>query len=233
MTTTRFLYELHGLDQLINDASIRLTGIDKRLGNRSVLERLEDNLAGKRHQLALNQGQHKDFEMMSETIREKVRRVHEQLYGGSTRNPRELQDLDHELKNLTEQLGGLEDSILESLLILEELEGVILEETRKLEDEQDIWGQDQERLTEEKHKVLEDLDDMKSQREVGLEKLGARHIELYEKLRIVKGGIAVALVERGLCLSCSVTLPSHQLQRARVGREPVLCGNCGRILYVI
>ena len=57
-------------------------------------------------------------------------------------------------------------------------------------------------------------------------------LQRYEALRKSKGGLAVAKVERGLCQGCRMSLPTHQQQRVRSGRQEVLCSSCGRLLFL-
>ena len=60
--------------------------------------------------------------------------------------------------------------------------------------------------------------------------IGPDSTSLYESILRAKG-LAVVRVEQGRCKGCNITVPSGQWQAAR-GGETVLCGSCGRILFV-
>jgi len=55
-------------------------------------------------------------------------------------------------------------------------------------------------------------------------------LALYDQVRRAHGGRAVARVERGICESCRVGLPTRQMQSIRISPTPVRCPNCGLIL---
>ncbi|MER3420422.1 MAG: hypothetical protein C4290_07815, partial [Chloroflexota bacterium] len=56
-------------------------------------------------------------------------------------------------------------------------------------------------------------------------------LALYERLRSIKRGQAVARIERGVCAGCRITLPTTVQQRARAGAQVLQCPSCERILY--
>ena len=232
MTTARLLYDLQELDQEVEGVSQRLSAIDDSLGNAEGLRLLEGEVSQKRERLQKLEMEHRDGEMAADSAREKISNVEAKLYGGSVKNPRELQDLDHELKGLKRDLQNLEDRVLESLVTLEQVQEELKKGADALERDEAAWSQDQQRLAQEKDRLLLDLGKLKDQRQQVAQRLGPQELQLYERLWVSKGGQAVARVERGLCRACSMTLATHQLQRARAGREAILCGSCGRILYV-
>ena len=53
---------------------------------------------------------------------------------------------------------------------------------------------------------------------------------VYESLRTLKQGRAVARIEQGACQGCRISLPTHVVQRARGGTVLVHCPSCERIL---
>ena len=52
----------------------------------------------------------------------------------------------------------------------------------------------------------------------------------YDRLRVRRGGRAVALLDGEECSACKVAVSPQDLEAARFGEEPVHCGNCGRLL---
>ena len=154
------------------------------------------------------------------------------LYGGSITNLRELEGYEKEASFLRGQLQERDDALLEMMMVLEEAQ----EKLQSLEDDcrqaKEGWHISQAALTQERKRLEEMLPTLEARRQGLVSYVSQQELKLYEALRLSKGGQAVAKVERGLCRGCRMALPTHQLQRARQGRETVLCNSCGRILYV-
>jgi hypothetical protein len=75
--------------------------------------------------------------------------------------------------------------------------------------------------------------ELSAQRSQLAQTLDQSEVLKYDTLRRSKGGTAVARVERGLCQSCRMSLPSQHLQRLRSGRQTVNCSSCGRMLLFL
>ena len=232
MTTARLLFDLQELDHRLSEASSRVSVIDESLGNREALKPREEEVGASREGLRSLEREQRNLEMTAESAREKTVAVESKLYGGSVVNPREIQDLDHEMTNLKKSLQKLDERMLELLMNLEQTQEELQDGEAHLKQEEEAWSQNQERMAQEKIQLQSELENLADQRQGIAKGLGQQELQLYERIRGSKGGQAVARVERGLCRSCGVTLPTHQVQRARAGRESVLCDSCGRILYV-
>ena len=55
-------------------------------------------------------------------------------------------------------------------------------------------------------------------------------VGVYRALLPRKAGVAVARVERGICLGCRIKLPMREIARLKNSDSLVLCSSCGRIL---
>ena len=232
MTTIRQLYELQELDLGISQHQSLISSIDSQIGDRAAIDALQREIEGQKgslHQLRLH---HQAQDLDAESMRQKVNEVEGKLYGGSITNLRELEGFEKETAFLRAQLKEIDDRLLETMMALEEAREKLssLEDAReKAEDE---WQIRQAELTKERKGLVEALAALEASRLGMVSYVGPQELKLYEGLRTSKGGLAIAKVERGLCRGCRMGLPTHQLQRARAGREPVLCNSCGRILFV-
>ena len=123
--------------------------------------------------------------------------------------------------------------LLDFMVAVEE----VTEELRKLETTLAIneteWLHVQKDLKLKKKDLEKSIGEIESKRGKLSSNLDQQVIKLYDNLMISKGGLAVSRVEQGLCRACNMTLPTHQLQKARIGRDTILCNTCGRILYVV
>ncbi len=231
MTTGKILLDLQDLDNRLGAAAGRVASIDRSLGSRAALATQESRINERRGHLKDLEREQRDLEMTSQSIRERLSTVEDKLYGGSVGNPRELQGLNRELGNLRTSLQTLDELVLENLMNVEETQKELLADEGRFEQEEKSWSRDQKDMAQEKLELQTQVAALEQQRRDIIEGLGSLTIEVYERVRRSKGGQAVAKVEQGLCRACGVTLPTHRVQRARMGREPVHCDSCGRILF--
>ena len=231
MTTSKILLDLQDLDNRLGAATGRVASIDRSLSSRASLAIREKKINERRGHLKDLESEQRDLEMTSQSTRERLSTVEDKLYGGSVSNPRELQGLNRELGNLRTSLQTLDELVLENLMNVEETQKELLADEGRFEQEEKSWSRDQKDMAQEKLELQTQVAAMEQQRRYIIEGLGSLTIEVYERVRRSKGGQAVAKVEQGLCRACGVTLPTHRVQRARMGREPVHCDSCGRILF--
>ena len=232
MVTVKQLYGLQELDIEIAEHRSKVASIDGELGDRSDLDSLSQEIENKRQGVQDIRLEHRSRTLDAESMRERVRDVEGKLYGGSITSPRELEGFEKEASNLRGQLQRLDDRLLESMLALDEAqEGLQSLENGLRQSEKRLRARHAE-LAKERDQLELALADLEVRRGGLTSQVGQHELKLYENLRLSKGGLAIAKVERGLCRGCRMALPTHQLQRARQGREPVLCNSCGRILYV-
>ena len=232
MTTIKHLYELQELDLQIAECNGIISSADSRIGNRTELDAMHralDTQSDSLNQLRVKQ---RSQDLDIESVREKLQGVEGRLYGGTVTNLRELGGFEKEATFLRDRLKELDDNLLAAMEKLDEAQGRV----SSLEDEtnraEERWQVSQKELAEQRRQAEETLAGLGTRREGLVAQVGPQELKLYERLRLSKGGVAIAKVERGLCRGCRMTLPTNQLQRARVGRETVLCNSCGRILYV-
>jgi predicted nucleic acid-binding Zn-ribbon protein len=231
MATTQLLNELQSFDTRISQSTKRLSAIEAALGNRSPLKSREDAAAQAQTLLKELRVQQKDTELAADSLRGKIQNLESKLYGGTVKSPRELQDMDQESKLLKTQLQALDEKLLGIIGQVEESQEKAQEVEQGLRQAEAEWQRGQDQLSEEKSELQSQVEELKAQRQKLAQQIGAKEMQLYQRLLISKSGLAVSQVERGMCRTCHVVQPTHVLQRARAGREPALCNNCGRILY--
>ncbi len=231
MNVSRLLLDLQELDRRLSEAADRVASIDRTVGRREALDEREEGVRRSRDRLRALESDRRDLDMTSQTAREKKAAVEGKLYGGSVVNPRELQDLNRESANLASQINGLDERMLDLLVQLEETQSELGEGEGLLERETEAWTREQESLKLERLELESELETLEGRRRETVKSLKSGEVvELYERVRRSKGHQTVARVERGLCRACGVSLPTHRVKQARLGREPVLCDSCGRIL---
>ncbi|MFM8515215.1 MAG: zinc ribbon domain-containing protein [Actinomycetota bacterium] len=221
---TRLTQLSHKADNLAERAD--LTTANERL------ERLRKEIIAAQTIVSDLEGDQRKADADVDLVRERARKDRELLDSGSIGDPKQLQNLQHELESLARRQSELEDVELE---IMERLEGamkavsVLTAEqselaTRHSELESAIAAQmsviDAERatVTEERHRIAAGLP--------------ADLVTLYEKVRADHGGLGAAPLHRGRCEGCHLQLPPQELVdiAAAPDDEVLRCEECRRIL---
>ena len=232
MTTLKQLYDLQELDLATAECRDRIHAIELRVGDRIEIDALAREHEALKEFLGSLTVRQRSESLEAEAMRVKVDEVESRLYSGNITSVREMEGFQKEASFLKEQLTELDERVLQSMVALDEAQKRIheLEETSVKAEKG--WHAEQSDLGQELKDRRADLSDMEGRRDALVSQVSGQDIRLYERLRVSKKGQAIAKVEGGMCRGCSMALPTHQLQRARTGREPVLCNSCGRILFM-
>jgi predicted nucleic acid-binding Zn-ribbon protein len=229
MTIAADLFALQETDLALDKALARLAEIEELTGETEELMATREALEAATKAVHELQSKQKDLEFEVEEVRTHAGQVEQKLYGGRVTNPKELQDLDADLRSLKNQTKTREDVLLTHLVELDEAEGVLREAQAAYDAAEAAWRADQGHLHEEKSQLEPEvarLQGVKEQQVAGIERAA---LSLYGLLRERRAGVAVAGVERGMCQGCRITLPTGVIQKARMPGL-VQCVSCERIL---
>ena len=232
MVTAPELYALQETDQALDKAQSRLAEIEAELveGDEMVLAR--EVAHEKRGAVDELRSRLSDAEWSVDEVRSKAAEVERKLYGGTVTNPKELADLDTDLKSLKRQIAKREDLLLGLLVEMEEAEAQLASAKGRYADIEADWKQHQEDLLREKNQIEPQFATLQARRDVQSPSVDRLSLRLYERLRERHAGQAVARVERGMCQGCRITLPVSILQKVRSGIDLIQCVSCERILFV-
>jgi predicted nucleic acid-binding Zn-ribbon protein len=226
------LYALQEIDSAIDVARATLTAVEEQLGETEELTAARAAVEEHREAFrALHESQ-RDVEWQVDDARSHVAAVEKKLYGGTVRNPKELEGLNDDANMLKGQLRLREDELLNHMVKVEEEESALRQAEVALKDVQGSWQSEQEDLMGQKARLEAELAELEKSREAQAARIEGRTLELYDFLRDRRQGRAVAKVERGMCQGCRISLPMSVLQKARSGFDVVQCVSCERILYV-
>ena len=183
---------------------------------------------------AAHQAKLKVLKLAEEEVKQqkiKIEQSESHLYSGNVKNPKELQDLQHEVVSLKRYLETLEDRQLEAMLEEEEAEQINQTALNKLEKIKARLAKQYQNLTEEQTGLNKDMERLEAERQAALSPLETNLLATYDELRKQKRGLAVAEVSEGACMACGTTLTASQHQSARSSAQIFNCPNCGRILF--
>lgn len=224
------LFALQDTDLALDKALKRLAEIEESLGEPEDLIDGREAFRTQSEAVHALKVQQKDAELVVDEIKTKAAGIERKLYAGTVKNPKELQDLDMDLKSLREQVRRREDELLAVLEQVDAAETGLhdLEVTLATLDSE--WKTRDEELLAEKSQLEPEAERLKATRETQASDVDRRMVSLYDLLRQRRGGQAVAKIERGMCQGCRISLPMSILQRARSGVSVVQCVSCERIL---
>jgi uncharacterized protein len=163
---------------------------------------------------------------------EKIKDTEQALYGGSVSNPKELQDLQNETASLHKFQTTLEERQLQAMMALEESESASQQAHDAVVELENTRAAQEKKWLAEQAEIQTQLDKMEMQAEAVFAAVLPEDLALYQSLRKSKRGRAVVKMESDSCPGCGVTPSTSRLDAARSGQDIVLCGNCGRILYM-
>lgn len=224
------LYKLQQLDLELQKKQQELSDIENQLSDNKAMFAAESKLASQKGELEDARKEQKSSEWELEDLQEKVRQVDSKLYGGKTKDPKELVNLEKEAKALKSQIRTKEDTLLGLMSQAEEAETKVKTTAEQVERFKREWEQRQETFGPRKGESQIALAELKGERNRLAEQIDSEAFNIYERIRLARGQ-AVVKVERGRCLGCHITVPTSQWQKARAG-ELIQCNNCSRILYL-
>ncbi len=227
------LYQLQRIDSQLTQLAHELATLDDGAALRAQVDRLHADHQAAQAALHAKQSQLSLLELELQSTTTKAHTVERDLYSGRTANPKELTALQEDLQALGRQRQRLEDEIL---AVMEEIER-LLGETKTLDGS---TGTARRALDEHliEFRTRQDAITAQSQRMQAartalLQEIDEGLLRRYELLRDRKGGVAVALVVRGICEGCHVAIPEKRLAQLLDPETNRIftCEGCGRILH--
>ena len=231
MTVVQQLYDLLAIDGELERYRQSIASIDDTLADNHLLLKTRHALEEAQATLKKQETGRKDLELTVESYQDKGQELESKLYGGTVRNPRELKDMQVELNLLREQQNQQEESLLLALEATEETEQSLGSLESAFQEIQETRQKEEERLLEERAHQQKDSAVLEEKRQSLSSLVSPEHLKLYDSLRSIRQGQAMAKVERGMCQGCRISLPTRVVQLARTSQKPVQCPSCSRILY--
>ena len=232
MATAPDLFALQETDQALDRSQARLSEIEAQLVESEELVSAREAVEERRSVVGELRSHLSDAENTVEDIRAKAAEVESKLYGGKVTNPKELSDLDADLRSIRHLVASREDILLALLVEIDEADKQLGATNSAYSEIEGGWKQEQEALLREKAQIEPEVATLQARREQQASGIDRPSMGLYQLLRDRHGGRAVARLERGMCQGCRITLPMSLLQKARSGAGLVQCVSCERILLV-
>ncbi|HEU0296010.1 MAG TPA: C4-type zinc ribbon domain-containing protein [Anaerolineales bacterium] len=231
MSAALGLYRLQQVDGQIDQIQARQKWIQDTLQNDMTLLAASQVYAAAEAKFKDASYLLKQSEAEVEKQHNKIEQAEASLYGGSVRNPKELQDLQKDIVSLKKYLETLEERELEAMLNVETAQQEFETAKSELERTQTNVNEQNHDLAVESETLLKDLERLRTERKAVISDLAASSVQMYDQLRKQRRGVAVATITDSTCAACGTTLTPAQQQNARSTSQLFNCPTCGRILY--
>ncbi len=231
MSQITFLYQLQTIDSEIDR-------IKKRIDAINTLLVADQDIRAAFAAVETSQNKHTSQMKALEKIEvevgknnSKIKQSETKLYSGTVKNPKELQDLQTEIKSIKNRIADLEDEQLEIMLVLEELEGDLNIKTATHSQLVAEKTKIDTLLQSEKKELEIDLQKQQTQRQPALNQISSNVLQKYDHLRKIRSGVAVSRLEDNTCSACGTSLTSADAQKVRSHDADYFCSSCKRFLF--
>ncbi|MBI3738596.1 MAG: hypothetical protein HY258_06075 [Chloroflexi bacterium] len=231
MSASFGLFRLQKVDSRISQVEAQLAKIRETLENDTELRNAMEQVKAAEVEQYEAERARRQSEAEAQEQQIKIQQIESSLYGGTVRNPKELQDLQADIVSLKKHLATLEDRELEAMAKAETAEAALQAAQAKLKQVQARLGDEHRTLIEEQESLSRDLESLQTERHAAVETIAAEMLTAYDTLRQQRRGLAVAEISDNACGACGTTLTAALQQNARHTAQLVHCPSCGRILY--
>ena len=234
----RRLLALQGIDSTIAQLEFRRSHLPEQKAldeNSDTLGKVSIEYAGAKDRLQRLSEQQRKHETEIATIDARRKSEEGRMYSGLIRSEKELEALRQEIGSLKGRKSDLEESLLEIMEQVEDLESLV--ETLK-QRHVELTGSVAD-LTAARDTAATDIDAelvaRRAERDAAAAQLPAEVLEYYDELRARKEGVAVAELKGRTCAGCRLELTQTELEDARRDSAEGLarCEQCGRILVAV
>lgn len=231
MSAALGLLRLQQVDSKLSQVENRIQAIKEVLENDSELAAARQAVARAQAEQTDSDRARRTTEAEAQAQQIKIQQAESSLYGGSVRNPKELQELQADVSSLKRHLSVLEDQELDQMGKLESAQESLQAAEAQLGQLQTRLQSQHGALLQEHAVLARDRHDLLAEREAAVRAVASEFLGRYEDLRRTRRGLAVAEVAENACAACGTVLTAAQQQNARHATQLVFCPSCGRILY--
>lgn len=229
MSQIDLLVQLQQIDDEINQKKQRFGEILRLQKDSKALEAARQEAETAAAELQKWRVQQQDFNLELQALNNKAKQSEDRLYSGLVKNPKELSDLQHEIDSLNRRRGGLEDELLETMIMFEEAQEENDQASSALAQIESDWNVTQAALKAEQGELVQRINELNNVRKEQAESIEAKFLAAYEHVAKRGHAPAVAALKNNRCRVCLVTVPANLVKATDEG-QLVYCDNCGRIL---
>lgn len=169
------------------------------------------------------------LELEVEALRETLSKYRSQLMEVKTNKEYEAM-----LQEITTAEGGIakkEDRILEGMMVIEEKEQLTEKGRQEFQQKEKEVLQKRSELEKFASDAQAQIDDLQQEKGQLRAQIPEELIQQYERIAIVRNGVALAEVKDQSCQGCHVRLRPQFFAEVKINQEMMTCENCNRFLY--
>jgi len=201
-----------------------------------MLKQIEKTLARKRQEHQELVSRRKDSHKLRRALEKEIEFKQDQINTKLQQQvaPKIKQDaydaFKHEIDRLKEEMGRMEDKVLESITSDEDLEKTIALGEKRLKLEEEEAETEKSRITEQVKSKKDQLARLDKEREAQLKSVPLLLLSYYNRFYKSYGPFVVAFVEGDSCGGCHFRILPQVMVEIHQGDKIVYCEGCRRIL---
>lgn len=230
MSATSLLFQLQKIDSQRDKALARLRAIEAELEDDSSIRAAKEQIESLKNALLEETRLLTKLEAQLDATSARVKSDQSAMYDGHIQSSKELGRLELEVASQKSRLEQLEDQSLQAMTHQESLRSDLMAAEAELERLTLEKSEHDAALQQEKAHLSSILSTLAEQSSLLTQKIPPATLEVYQRLRHQKGGVAVALIEDKACAACGASLTQTEWEQAHHAEGLVYCRACGRIL---
>jgi predicted nucleic acid-binding Zn-ribbon protein len=227
------LLELQELDLSIDRLEARreqLQGGEDVRGARERMQEAEERVGELRLALDSVVTELTKLEHNADSFDKRIEAERKRLYDGTVANPKELEAIQAEIRNLTERKRRVEDLELDQMERREDMEAKLPQLESELAETRTRLAEISAGSETELADTIKALQERREERSTLAERFDGELLDLYEDLRRSKRGVGAAALVDGVCQGCHQKLSAAELDRIKRSEGVRRCEYCRRIL---
>jgi predicted nucleic acid-binding Zn-ribbon protein len=227
------LVELQRLDLAIEDARRKIAVHPQRLIEADArLQEAQSTLDSAKLRLKESQEARRALERDASVFQTRLTKFKDQLYEVKTN--REYQAIQKEIEVAREELGQVEEKVLERMIEADSLALAVKQAETALATQQKSVQVEKTTLGQQLVAVEASMKAALEARSLLIASLEPRLLELFDQVSRMRKGVAICSATRdGLCSVCNVRLRPPVFQQVRHNDTVIQCESCQRILYYV
>ena len=169
------------------------------------------------------------LELEVEALRETLSKYRSQLMEVKTN--KEYEAMLQEIATAEGKIAKKEDRILEGMMVIEEKEQLTEKGRREFQQKEKEVLQKRSELEKFASEAQAQIDDLQQEKGQLRAQIPEELIQQYERIAIVRNGVALAEVKDQSCQGCHVRLRPQFFAEVKTNQEMMTCENCNRFLY--
>lgn len=231
MNVSFHLFQIQKIDTQIDRINSRKLELEKMTNENSIIISDKKALNTAESDLTAINSQIGEIETEINQKKIKIQQSESSLYGGSVKNPKELQSLQTEITSIKSRIKELEDSQIDLFLKVENQEKIIGERKDILTNHIGKKNIELNAAELELQEMSKSMEKLLSERNFLTSQINIPDLKLYQDLREKKRNLAVSSLNDDACSACGTQLTPGDIQAAKSPTRIFFCPSCGRIIY--